>query len=174
MIKSTNTESLEEAIDNDIISSLQDSVKESQNQLNLTDDVLNQAITYISGAADVPKFMESFSVDKLKNITSVAMISQVTRVPSLIKLLNETNNAILASNELRTLDIEDLTKFSKSIGDELNTILSNARKTMDSLQKMESPKTGNQELLDQLLQMSDEDILAMKEFMAARKLGSDV
>ena len=47
MIKSTSTESLEEAIDNDIISSLQDSVKKSQTDLNLTDDVLDQAITYI-------------------------------------------------------------------------------------------------------------------------------
>lgn len=169
MIKSTNTESLEEAIDNDIASSLQKAVEESQNKLNLTDDILDKTITYIAGASDPPKFMESFSMDKLKNITSVAMVSQVSRVPGIIKLLNETNSAIMESNELRTMDIEDLVKFSRSLGDELNTILGNARKTMDSLQKMEMPPSSNQKLLDQLLQMSDEDIIAMKEYMASRK-----
>lgn len=169
MIKSTNTESLEEAIDSDIVSSLQKAVEDSQNKLNLTDDILDKTITYIAGTSEPPKFMESFSIDKLKNITSVAMISQVSRVPGIIKLLNETNSAIMESNELRTMDIEDLVKFSKSLGDELNSILGNARKTMDSLQKMEMPPSSNQKLLDQLLQMSDEEIVAMKEYMASRK-----
>lgn len=168
MIKSSQTESLEEAIDNDIINSLSNSVQNVQDKLGLDDESLNQAITYIAGTADAPKFMESFSIDKLKNITSVATISQVARVPGLIKLLNETNGLILSSNELASLDIEDLVKFSKSVGDEVNNILANARKTLDSLQKMESPPTSNQKLLDQLLTMPDEEILLMKEWMAAR------
>lgn len=168
MIKSSSTESLEEAIDNDIVNDLSTAVQTSQTDLGLTDEALNEAITYIAGTSDTPKFMESFSVEKLKNITAVATISQVSRVPGLIKLLNETNNIILASNELSTLDIEDLTRFSKSLGDELNSILDNARKTMDSLQKMETTQTANQKLLDQLLNMPDEELLLMKEWMAAK------
>lgn len=173
MIKSSNLESLEDAIDESLIGDdnskdLIASIQNTQTDLGLTDEALNEAITYIAGTSDVPKFMESFSIEKLKNITSIATISQVSRVPGLIKLLNEANNIILASGELRTLDIEDLTKFSKSVGDELNSILDHARKTMDSLQKMETTQTANQKLLDQLLNMPDEELLLMKEWMAAK------
>lgn len=173
MIKSSSIESLEDAIDESLIGSensndLLASAQNTQTEMGLTDEALNEAITYIAGTSDVPKFMESFSTEKLKNITAIANISQVSRVPGLIKLLNEANNIILASGELRTLDIEDLTKFSKSIGAELNSILENARRTMDSLQKMETTQTANQKLLDQLLNMPDEELLLMKEWMAAK------
>ena len=73
--------------------------------LGLDDDKLNEAIEYIaSNTADVPKFMESFSTDKLKNITSIATIAQLARIPGLIKQINEINTIIINSNVYNSMD----------------------------------------------------------------------
>ena len=142
-------------------------------ELGLSDNDLNEMITYMSGASPAPKSLESFSPNRLKDFTTLATISQVSRVPGLIKLLNETNALLFASSELQAMDMNDLTKLSKSLSEEIRLILEGARKTLDTLDKLDAPVSANQKLLDQLLQMPDSEIIAMKEYMANRQKRSE-
>ncbi len=138
--------------------------------LGLDDEKLNEAIEYIANSTtDVPKFMESFNNEKLKNVTSIAAIAQLARVPGLIKQINEINTLIIGSNVYSQMDPADLIKMSNNLSNELRLILETSRKTIETLNTLEAPLSANQKLLDQLLQMPDEDIIAMKEFLAKRK-----
>lgn len=138
--------------------------------LGLDDDKLNQAIEYIgSSTSDVPKFMESFSTEKLKNVTSIATIAQLARVPGLIKQINEINTAIISSNVYASMEPGELIKASNNLSNELRLILETARKTLDTLNTLDAPVSANQKLLEQLLQMPEEDIKAMKDFVASKK-----
>lgn len=138
--------------------------------LGLDDDKLNEAIKYLGSAtSDVPKYMESFNSEKLKNITAIATIAQMARVPGLIKQINEINATIISSNVYNSMDPTDLIKMSSSLSNELRLILETSRKTLDTLNTLDLPKSANQELLEKLLQMSDDDIRAMKEFVESRK-----
>lgn len=138
--------------------------------LGLDDEKLNEAIEYIANSTtDVPKFMESFNNEKLKNVTSIAAIAQLARVPGLIKQINEINTLIIGSNVYSQMDPTDLIKMSNNLSNELRLILETSRKTIETLNTLEAPLSANQKLLDQLLQMPDEDIIAMKEFLANRK-----
>lgn len=172
MIKSTDnidfqSKSIEEALnDNQIIESLATKAKLTDVNLGLSDNDLNEAIEYMSGAKDAPKYMEGFSNEKLKNFTTVATVSQVARVPGLVKLLNEVNSLLFASSELQTMSMKDLTSLSKSLSEEIRLILDGARKTLDTLDKLDAPISPNQALLDKLLQMPDSEITAMKEYLA--------
>lgn len=176
MIKSSDIDSMEEAIDRSLsqdpldTSSINQLGKiDPQVNLGLSDDALNEAIEYMAGAASTPKYMETFSNEKLKNFTTVATVAQVSRVPGLIKLLNETNSHLFASRELQTMDMNDLSKLSRTLSEEIRLILDSARKTLDTLDKLDAPVSPNQQLIEQLLQMPDEDIMAMKEFMANKR-----
>ena len=178
MLKSTDTTSIEEAIDKaqvpaELINDLNSHKLQGDVELGLSDNDLNEMITYMSGASPAPKSLESFSPNRLKDFTTLATISQVSRVPGLIKLLNETNALLFASSELQAMDMNDLTKLSKSLSEEIRLILEGARKTLDTLDKLDAPVSANQKLLDQLLQMPDSEIIAMKEYMANRQKRSE-
>lgn len=138
--------------------------------LGLSDDKLNQAIEYIaSSTSDVPKFMESFSTEKLKNITSIATIAQLARIPGLIKQINDINTVIISSGVYNSMEPVELIKMSNTLSNELRLILETSRKTLDTLNTLEAPVSANQKLLEQLLQMPEEDIIAMKQFVASKK-----
>lgn len=138
--------------------------------LGLDDAKLNEAIEYIaSSTSDVPKFMESFSTEKLKNITSIATIAQLARIPGLIKQINDINTIIISSNVYNNMDPADLIKMSNTLSNELRLILETSRKTLDTLNTLETPVSANQKLLEQLLQMPEEDIIAMKQFVESKK-----
>lgn len=138
--------------------------------LGLSDDKLNQAIEYIaSSTSDVPKFMESFSTEKLKNITSIATIAQLARIPGLIKQINDINTVIISSGVYNNMEPVELIKMSNTLSNELRLILETSRKTLDTLNTLEAPVSANQKLLEQLLQMPEEDIIAMKQFVASKK-----
>lgn len=177
MIKSTSNMGdldvgMEEALDTELNQELNDLALKDQTLnvgLGLTDEALNEAIEYMAGATSAPRYMEGFSNEKLKNFTTVATVAQVARVPGLIKLLNETNALLFASNELQTMDMNDLTKLSKSLSEEVRLILDSARKTLDTLDKLDAPVSPNQQLLDKLLQMPDDEIRAMQEYLAGKK-----
>ena len=167
MIKSTSNMDdldlgMEEALDTELNQDLNNLALKDQSLnvgLGLTDEALNEAIEYMVG----------FSNEKLKNFTTVATVAQVARVPGLIKLLNETNALLFASNELQTMDMNDLTKLSKSLSEEVRLILDSARKTLDTLDKLDAPVSPNQQLLDKLLQMPDDEIRVMQEYLAGKK-----
>lgn len=169
-----STKSLEEALDNvmvplDLADEIDSHGLQGDVDLGLSDQDLNSMIEYMSGSvAAPPKSLEAFSPSRLKNFTTLATISQVSRVPGLIKLLNETNGLLFASPELHKMDMNDLTKLSKSLSEEIRLILDGARKTLDTLDKLDSPVSANQQLLDQLLQMPDSEIIAMKEYLNER------
>ena len=176
MIKSSDIGSMEEIIDKSLSQDPLDpsSINQLGNidpqvNLGLSDDALNEAIEYMSGATSAPKYMEGFSNEKLKNFTTVATVAQVSRVPGLIKLLNETNAHLFASHELQSMDMNDLSKLSRTLSEEIRLILDSARKTLDTLDKLDAPVSPTQQLVEQLLQMPNEDIVAMKEFMASKK-----
>lgn len=138
--------------------------------LGLDDDKLNEAIKYLGSAtSDVPKYMESFNNEKLKNITAIATIAQMARVPGLIKQINEINATIISSNVYNSMDPVDLIKMSNSLSNELRLILETSRKTLDTLNTLDLPPSANQKLLEQILQMPEEDILAMREFVESKK-----
>lgn len=166
-----NTEpSVEEALSEttELSNQLEERTKLNVN-LGLSDEALNEAIEYMSGAIDVPKYMEGFSNEKLRNVTTVATVSQVARVPGLIKLLNDTNALLFASNDLQNMNMNELTKLSRSLSEEIRLILDGARRTLETLDKLDAPVSANQQLLDKLLQMPDDEIRAMKEYIEGKK-----
>lgn len=182
MIKSTNIEnidlqhtSLEDSLDQLEDSSTQHELSSNPGEVNilaglgLSDEALDEAIQYFSSAAPAPKYMEGFSNEKLKNFTTVATVAQVARVPGLIKLLNEANTLLFSSNELQKMDMNDLTKLSKSLSEEIRLILDGARRTLDTLDKLDAPASPNQQLLEKLLQMPDDEIRAMQEYLKGKR-----
>lgn len=177
MIKSSDldnidfqSKSIEEALsDNKIMEDIATKTKLVDVDLGLSDNDLNEAIEYMSGAKEAPKYMEGFSNEKLKNFTTVATVAQVARVPGLVKLLSEVNGLLFTSSELQTMSMKDLTQLSKSLSEEVRLILDGARKTLDTLDKLDAPISPNQALLDKLLQMPDSEIVAMKEYLANKE-----
>ena len=138
--------------------------------LGLSDQELNEAVEYIaSSTQDIPKFMESFNKEKLKNITTIAAIAQLARIPGILKQINEINGIILKTNVYNNLEPEELIKMSNSMSNELRLILETSRKTIETLNTLDVPPSTNQKLIEQLLQMPEEDILAMREFVESKR-----
>lgn len=162
-----DNESIEEMLSSEHEENIDTTVPVS---LGLDDNKLNEVVEYLaSSSSDVPKFVESFNKEKLKNITSIATITQLSRVPSLIKQLNEINSIIVQTNVYRNMEPADLIKTSNNLSNELRLILDTARKTLETLNTLEAPPSANQKLLDQILQMPEQDILAMKQFVESKR-----
>ena len=67
------------------------------------------------------------------------------------------------------MDMNDLTKLSKSLSEEIRLILDGARRTLDTLDKLDAPASPNQQLLEKLLQMPDDEIRAMQEYLKGKR-----
>lgn len=154
---------------------VQDSPVESsvpQVNIGFTDDVLDKAIDYMEGKSQELDFLEKFKADnnsKIKDFALISTATQLARIPSLIKYLNNVYTYLYSSNSLSEMDSKDLSNLGRNLSGEINSIMESSRKTIDSLEKSSGISSEYKDLLDSLLSQTPEELAAMKDFLESRK-----
>lgn len=143
-----------------------------QVNIGFTDDVLDKAIDYMEGKSQELDFLEKFKADnnsKIKDFALISTATQLARIPSLIKYLNNVYTYLYSGNSLSEMDSKDLTALGRNLSSEINSIMESSRKTIDSLEKSSGISSEYKDLLDSLLSQTPEELAAMKDFLESRK-----
>lgn len=142
--------------------------------IGFSDDVLDKAIDYMEGKSQELDFLEKFKADnnsKIKDFALISTATQLARIPSLIKYLNNVYLYLYSANTLADMDSKDLSNLGRNLSSEINSIMESARKTIDSLEKSSGMSSEYKDLLDSLLSQTPEELAAMKDFLESRKQG---
>lgn len=140
--------------------------------IGFSDEVLDDAIDYMEGKTQNLEFLEKFKADNNSKIKDYALIStatQLARIPSLIKYLNNVYSYLYATSSLSEMDSKDLATLGRSLSSEINSIMESSRKTLDTLERSSGISSEYKDLLDSLLSQTPEELSAMKEFLDSRK-----
>jgi len=143
-----------------------------QVNIGFSDDVLDKAVDYMEGKSQDLEFLDKFKADnnaKIKDFALISTASQLARIPSLIKMLNNVYGYLYSSNVLGDMDPKDLSNLGNNLSKEINTIMESSRKTIDSLERNSGIPSDYKELLDELLSQTPEELNSMKEFLKERR-----
>lgn len=145
--------------------------------IGFSDEKLDEAIDYMEGKTQSLDFLEKFKADnnsKIKDYALISTVTQLARIPSLIKYLNNVYSYLYASSSLSEMDSKDLVTLGRNLSSEISSIMESSRKTIDTIERSSGISSEYKELLDSLLSQSPDDLKHMKEFLDSRKKGSEI
>lgn len=144
--------------------------------IGFSDEKLDEAIDYMEGKTQSLDFLEKFKADnnsKIKDYALISTVTQLARIPSLIKYLNNVYSYLYASSSLSEMDSKDLVTLGRNLSSEISSIMESSRKTIDTIERSSGISSEYKDLLDSLLSQSPDDLKHMKEFLDSRKKGSE-
>lgn len=145
--------------------------------IGFSDEKLDEAIDYMEGKTQSLDFLEKFKADnnsKIKDYALISTVTQLARIPSLIKYLNNVYSYLYASSSLSEMDSKDLVTLGRNLSSEISSIMESSRKTIDTIERSSGISSEYKDLLDSLLSQSPDDLKHMKEFLDSRKKGSEI
>lgn len=156
-----------EKIPTPIIEETSDPIVEAAKAMDLgvTNSEISAMVEYIKGKADRPEFLEKFLTDpegRIKDFSYIMNLIQLARIPSLTALLGSVNARLYSEENLREMDIKQLSAASSNLSKEINGIQETSRRTIDALQQTSTPDSSYRQLLDIMLNQDPEQIEILK------------